>query len=101
MDILVIRNGGDIQGPDILEPLLADTAAGVARGRIAIDAASARAEETLDVYMRPGIQLGDLIEVHDALYGESWRGKVSGITHSLSLPSDSIPTTTLRIERPI
>ena len=68
---------------------------------MAIDSASNKAEEVLDVYLRSGIRLGEIVEVHDSLYGVSWRGKVSGVTHTISADTGGVPTTTLRIERPV
>jgi hypothetical protein len=98
MDILVRRAPADRRGVDIVDPLLSDLGAALARGRNEIDAASQSENVDIGMVPLPSAFVGALVEVHDALYGESWRGKVSGITHRAGV--GEMPSTTLRIVRP-
>jgi len=51
----------------------------------------------LTIAYRSGLRLGQLAEVHDSLLGESFRGKITGIAHSVE---NNEVTTRLNIERP-
>lgn len=99
MDIIAKRLPADKRGDDIVEPLLSDIDACIARGRNEIDAASMSEDVDIGMVPLPAAYVGALIETHDALYGESWKGKITGVSHSAGV--DEIPTTTLRIVRPI
>lgn len=99
MDIIVRRLPADRRGDDIVEPLLSDIDACVARGRNEIDASSMSEDVDIDMVPLPNAYVGALIETHDALYGESWKGKITGISHTAG--EGEMPTTTLRIVRPI
>lgn len=99
MDIIIRRLPADRRGEDIVDPLLTDLEAAIDCGRNAIDAASMSEEVDISMVPLPAAFVGGLIETHDALYGESWRGKITGIRHSVT--QDGIPTTSLRIVRPV
>ncbi|MBF0424342.1 MAG: hypothetical protein HQL66_00775 [Magnetococcales bacterium] len=85
-DIICQRGAGDYPGKDIAEPLLANSAEKIERGRSEIDAGEDLQEISLTCIYRPGIMPGQLVEVHDALMGDSWRGKVTSVTHEARLP---------------
>lgn len=98
INIIVQRGFGDKQGPDISDPLLTDTIVAISRGTKEIDQATSIYAETLRTTFRKGVALGQLVEVHDALQGVSWRGKIVSISHvrkGVTLWTD------LDIERPI
>lgn len=81
--VVVIRYDGDIQGPDISDTLLAPLGAKLERGRVEMDAhAQVSKDVNLDIMFRPGIRLGQIVEVHDSLQGGRYRGKVTSITHN-------------------
>ncbi|MBF0147812.1 MAG: hypothetical protein HQL84_16425 [Magnetococcales bacterium] len=39
-------------------------------------------EVSLTCLHRPGLMPGQFVEVHDALMGQSWRGKIISVSHS-------------------
>ncbi len=90
------RGSGQFPGEDISEPLLSGLLAKQSRGRAEIDAGEELQEISLTCVHRPGIMPGDLAEVHDALMGKSWRGKVVGVSHSTQGP---VTTTSLDLVR--
>jgi hypothetical protein len=82
VDIIVQRNAGDIRGDDIVDPLLSDINVALARGRSELDTHAVLQQPIqLTARFRVGVRLGQMIEVHDAMQGVAWRGKVSGISH--------------------
>ncbi|MBF0426469.1 MAG: hypothetical protein HQL66_11705 [Magnetococcales bacterium] len=83
-------------GEDISDPLLADTLAKFARGRAETDSGEILQDVSLTCLHRPGLLPGQLVEVHDATMGQTWRGKVTGVTHTAAGPK---LTTTLEIVR--
>ena len=94
-EIICQRGAGDHPGEDISDPLLADTLAKLSRGRAEIDSGEVLQEVSLTCLHRPGLLPGHLVEVHDALMGQTWRGKVTGVTHA----AGPRLTTTLEILR--
>lgn len=96
--IKVQRGFGVRQGPDVVDALLATEPAALARGTKEIDASTSVFVISLRVEFRPDVNLGTLVEVHDALQSSVWRGRIVGITHSYNLP---ILWTDLDIERPV
>jgi len=97
VDILVIRSPGDIQGPDIIDPLLSNVTVAVTRGTAEIQDNEPIDTVSLSTNYRPNVRLGQIVEVIDALQGKVWRGKITGISHS-ALSADLF--TDLDIERP-
>lgn len=83
IDIFVIRDPGDKRGPDVIDPLISTIAVALERGRIEIDKASDLQPMSVRALYISGIMLGDIVEIHDAYQGRSWKGKVTGIRHSL------------------
>ena len=95
--ITVQRGLGVRPGDDIIEPLLGNIAVALSRGRAEIDAAMDVHPVDLTIAYRSGLQLGQLAEIHDSLQGQSYRGKITGIAHSID---GHAITTRLNIERP-
>lgn len=96
--IVVFRGAGDRKGQDIVEPLLSSITAKLERGRVEMDEHAKPAQSvTMDIVYRPGVRLGQLVEVHDAAQGKSWRGRITGITHKIKQTSH---VTELTISRP-
>lgn len=82
IDIIVQRGLGDKPGPDISDPLLSTVPAAIARGTYEIDSAISVYIVSQRSGFRVGVKLGELVEIHDALQGISWRGRIVGITHA-------------------
>lgn len=82
-DIYVQRGAGDKQGPDIVDSLLTTIPAAQARGRHEINAGTSVDVIQLRASYRTGVEVGDLVEVHDALQGKTWRGKVVDLSHNI------------------
>ncbi|MBF0612589.1 MAG: hypothetical protein HQL55_15810 [Magnetococcales bacterium] len=95
-EIVCQRGQGDHPGEDISDPLLATTQAKLSRGRAEIDAGEALQEISITCIHRPGILPGHLVEVHDALMGQTWRGKITSVSHAAEGPK---LTTALEILR--
>ncbi|ABK45054.1 hypothetical protein Mmc1_2555 [Magnetococcus marinus MC-1] len=95
-EIVCQRGDGAHPGEDISDPLLATTEVKLSRGRAEIDAGEDLQEVSLTCVHRPGIMPGQIIEVHDALMGRSWRGKVTGVAHEAAGPRI---TTSLEVVR--
>ena len=95
--ITVQRGEGLHPGDDIIEPLLGNIAVALSRGRAEIDAAMDIQPVELTIAYRSGLRLGQLAEIHDSLLGESFRGKITGIAHTIEGHS---VTSRLNIERP-
>lgn len=87
IDIIVIRCSGDHPGEDVIDPLITSVGVALARGRYEINEHSGMRPTKLRTAYRDTVRLGDIVEVHDALQGASWRGKVSGISHKSIGPS--------------
>lgn len=77
------RNDGLRVGQTIASPLLSDPAALQARGEAELDLGELLGKVHLTLLYRPGIEPGDLVEVHDGMYGASYRGVVVGVTYDM------------------
>ncbi len=95
-EIVCQRGNGEFSGEDISDPLLSTTEAMRSRGRAEIDAGEELQEVSLTCVHRPGILPGQIIEVHDALMGRSWQGKITSVAHEAIGPRI---TTSLEILR--
>ena len=85
-EIICLRGQGDHPGEEISDPLLSTTPAKLSRGRAEIDAGEALQEISLTCLHRPGLMPGQLVEVHDAMMGQTWRGKVTSVSHAANGP---------------
>jgi hypothetical protein len=96
--IVVFRGTGDKKGQDIVDALLSSTSAKLERGRVELDEHAMPIQSvSLDITYRPGVRLGQLVDVHDSTIGASWRGKITGIAHRITKTSH---VTELSIARP-
>ncbi len=77
------RGDGQFHGQDITEPLLAGFLSKQSRGRAEIDAGESLQEVALTCIFLPGAMPGHLAEIHDAMMGQSWRGKLTSVSHSV------------------
>ena len=84
IDIVVQRGLGDKPGPDIVDPLLSTIPAALARGTHEINASTSVDVVTLRTVYRPNVSTGGFCEVHDALQGVSWRGRIVGLTTNIA-----------------
>ncbi|MEO5348408.1 MAG: hypothetical protein H7836_02020 [Magnetococcus sp. YQC-3] len=85
-EIFCQRGDGVFRGADVSDPLLVTDEAKRSRGRAEIDSGEALQEVALTCLHRPGLMPGQLVEVHDGLMGQSWRGKVTSVSHSAAGP---------------
>lgn len=84
MIIEVYRGDGLREGAPIVEPLLSDDAL-LARGIAEMEAnAHACNRVELEVVFRPGLRLGQLVEVSDPSAARPYRAKLTGIQISVS-----------------
>ncbi|MBF0340364.1 MAG: hypothetical protein HQL95_05300 [Magnetococcales bacterium] len=81
-EIFCQRGDSAFRGEDISDPLLTTDEAKRSRGRAEIDASESLKEVSLTCLHRPGFMPGQLVEVHDTLMGQSWRGKITSVSHS-------------------
>lgn len=84
MILTVYRGDGLREGAPIIEPLLSDPVL-IERGRAEMDAhAHASVRVDLEVVFRPGLRLGQLIEVADPTTASPYRARVIGIALTIS-----------------
>lgn len=96
---LVVRRGsGSHPGDEISDPLITTLQVALARGRNELDErASGLQDVKVSMPYRPGIRMGQVVEVKETLFGDTWYGKIAGITHSFGGDQQ---TTELSIKRP-
>jgi hypothetical protein len=96
--VAVARYEGDRQAPPVIDELITNTPLALNRGRNELDYLAYRHSTVqLRIVYRPGIRLGHLVEVRDALQGIAWRGKVVGLRYSNSLGGTTID---MDVQRP-
>ena len=83
VDIIVQRGEGDRQGPDIVDPLITTIPAAIARGTYEINKSTSVDAVVLRTSYRSNVKRGGLVEVHDALQGKTWRGRIVDIAHNI------------------
>nr|CRH06011.1 Conserved protein of unknown function [Candidatus Magnetococcus massalia] len=81
-EIICQRGEGTFPGESISNPLLTTLEAKLSRGRAEIDAGESLQEIVLTCLYRSNILPGELVEIHDALLGKSFRAQVIGVSHS-------------------
>ncbi len=98
IDIFVQRNAGAHRGDDIVDPLIGSIPVAIQRGRNELDdrASGTQVVEVEAVY-RTGLRLGQLGQFFDVQTGDTWFGKISGISHHWN---GQELTTTLQIKKP-
>jgi hypothetical protein len=96
--VVVRRGDGLHQGDDIIDPLIKVLPVALARGRNELDErASGFQQVDVTVPFRTGLRLGQVVQVTEQLLGETWYGKLSGISHVFD---GATMITTLRLRRP-
>jgi len=98
ISITVIRGDGDLQGEDIVDPMLSDTPAAIARGTQEINANTPIEPVTLETTYRAGLRVGQSVRVEDTVRGVDWVGVIVGLSHVFSGPT---LYTKLEVERPV
>lgn len=97
VDIIVQRDGGTKQGPDIVDALIASVAVAQNRGRNELDQqATQKTPVELTTVYRSGVLLGQLAEVAEGIRAEIYRGKIINIRHTIS---GDKATTAIRVQR--
>lgn len=81
IDIIVLRGLGDRPGDDIEDRLITEVGVALERGRNEFDEKSGLQSIALTCVLRPTLAPGLLVEVHDSLQGEVWRGKITSVRH--------------------
>lgn len=98
LSVIVRRGAGSHPGEDIVDPLITILPVALARGRNELDERGSGLQDVqVSVPYRTGIRLGQVVRVRETLFGTTWYGKVSGISHRCELASDE---TTLTIKKP-
>lgn len=84
IDIFVQRGAGDKRGQDVVDPLMCALEPALERGRALLDEHAVLQQPVqVTVKFRPGVRLGQMAEFHDAMQGVSWKGKITGIQHTI------------------
>lgn len=97
--IVVLRYLGDKKGQEVVDTLLFGTEAKLARGRAELDQnALPQQPVTMTIVYRPGLRLGQLVEVLDSTQGQVWRGKITKISHHIT---ETNHTTDIEVQRPM
>lgn len=82
--VIVVRGAGDKRGEDIVDPLLCTVEVQLARGKTELDLHAAMPQTVnLTTVFRAGVEDGQLVEVHDAMQGMSYRSKIAGVSHRI------------------
>jgi hypothetical protein len=98
IDIVVIRGEGNIDGGEVVSPLLSEIKAALDRGRQEIEKHTTVRKVSLKTVFRPGVMKGQIVEVADSLQGPIWRGVIMGLSH---VAEEGTVFSVLSIERPI
>jgi hypothetical protein len=99
VDIFVQRGSGLKRGSNIDSPLICETPVALELGVNLLDKNSYQTTDTIQALYRPGVMPGQLAEVHDALQGKSWRGKITSMTITKSAPGEGL-VLSMQIQRP-
>lgn len=95
---IVRRGDGSHPGKDIYDPLISQLPVALVRGRNEIDEQGSGLQPVdLVIPFRVGLRLGQVVQVHEVLFGTTWFGKIEGLTHSRDL---SGLITSLQVKRP-
>lgn len=95
LDVIVERDPGNKDGEDIVDPLISTVSVALVRGRNELDrTASPKVPVQYTTVYRKGLQLGNLVEILDSLYGRTIFGKITAINHAIS-PEGAITELTI------
>jgi hypothetical protein len=96
--IIVRRGKGSHPGDDIIDPLITALPVALQRGRNEMDErASGLQDVELEIPFRPNLRNGQVVQVVDLLFGVTWYGKITGLTHRGELAS---MVTSMKLKRP-
>lgn len=96
--VIVRRGDGLHPGDDIVDPLIKTLPVALARGRNELDEQSSGLQEVqIQMFYRTGLRIGMVVEVQEQLFGTTWYGKITGLTHQYDGTGG---TTTMTIKRP-
>lgn len=100
VDIVCVRGDGTRPGEDIIDPLITTLEVALSRGRAELDEGALADEAVLDCVFYDA-RLGQLTEIDDSTLGR-WRGKVTGISHSISVDDNGnlSGNTTVNLRKP-
>lgn len=98
IDIFVMRGEGDKRGEDIIDPLMTSLACALSRGQVEIDRNARSRDVQMSAKFRPGLEVGQLVRVLDALQGEAWEGKIKSIDNAIEGVRLSTRLTVERVE---
>lgn len=100
VDIVVVRGEGTSPGDDLQDGLLSDLEAALSRGRAELDQGALADAPVLEVQLRD-VRLGEIVEIDDLALGR-WRGKVTGVSHQVSVDDSGnlAASTTINLRKP-
>ncbi|MBF0445043.1 MAG: discoidin domain-containing protein [Magnetococcales bacterium] len=81
--VTVMRNNGQKPAADIFAPLLGSKPALQARAQHELNLGEPLQVVEVRTIYRPGLAPGQLIEIHDALFGRTFRGIITDLIHEL------------------
>jgi hypothetical protein len=85
INVTAQRGDGAYPAPDLVDPLITSLEAALSRGRAEMDRGEALQIVRLATVFRAGGSPGQLIEVHNNLQGQAWRGQITGVDHKVDL----------------
>ncbi len=85
-EIIFQRGAGEFEGPSIIEPILTGFLAKQSRARAEIDSGEALQEVSLTCIFQSTTMPGQLAEIHNAMMGATWRGKITAVRHTIQGP---------------
>ena len=97
MRITVKTGTEDKPAPDITDSLLSSTESMLARGKTELFGAADAYRHGVSMPLQSMINTGEIGEIHDYKYGESYRGKVEGVSIDIAPAGINI---TIDVERP-
>ena len=95
----IIHVPGDSVAPDVIDVLLSDNLAQVARGVNELSVANT-VEVTLQAKPRE-VSKGQIVAVHESLFGTTWFGVVTGVEYRVTVDDQTtiLPSMNLTIAR--
>ena len=89
IDVIVIRDAGDIDGPPVTDPLIGSDACAIQRGRNILDGATrlVKLDEATILY-EGNARLGMIHQLEDKEASSASKGKVIGVSHSVERSGD-------------
>lgn len=80
IDITAVRYAGDKPGDDIIEVLLSEEAAAIARGFSELNRQSVtHREAVLEVPYLPNLEMGRIVHANESISGKAIVGRITGI----------------------